>query len=131
MKQKTFFNRRSVPGSAVLLLTLWISAGCGDNSLKLTTDESKAFASAPAETKQQWEKALAADKASDYATAQTLLDGLTQAQLSDEQQKALAKERALFGERLWAAAEKNDPAAIKAVQDAHKSRNRSNTLPAR
>ena len=129
MKQKTTFRRCSVPGSAVSLLMLLINVGCGDNSSKLTADESKAFANAPVEIKQQWEKALAADKASDYGAAQTLLDGLTQAQLSDEQQKALTKERALFGERLWAAAEKNDPAAIKAVQGAPKSRNRS--LPSR
>lgn len=106
----------------MLLGALLFNTGCGDKSAKLTATEANAFATAPAELKQQWDKALAADKAKDYLTAQTLLDGLMQQPLNEAQKAALEKERADFGTRLWAAAEKNNPDAIKAVQNAQKSR---------
>ena len=104
--------------AAVLLLV----AGCGQRPAKLTADQSKAFDSAPAEVKQTWEKALAADKANDYVAAQTALDSLDQMILSDPQRKALEVESGAFGLRLWQAAEKNDPAAVKAVQEINKSK---------
>ncbi len=106
--------------SGVLLL----SAGCGDGSAKLSASDANAFASASADLKQQWEKALAADKAKDYATAQTLLDALSQQQLNAAQKQALQTERAEFGQRLLAAVEKNNPAAIKAIQDSQNQNRR-------
>jgi hypothetical protein len=124
MKQTIQIIFRSLSHRLALLLAVLICAGCGDgNSLKLSSDESKAFASAPAELKQQWEKLLAADQAKDYGTVQKLLEALASQTLNENQKLVLEKERANFGERLWAAAEKNDPAAIKAVQDFNKSRN--------
>ncbi len=126
MKLKTFFNRCSAPGSAVLLLALWISAGCGDSALKLTGDESKAFASAPAETRQLWEKALAAEKQSDFATGQQAFDSLAQMPLSEPQRQAWEKASTAFGLRLFEAARKNDPAAIKVIQDSAQNSHRGN-----
>ena len=108
-----------------------LGAGCGNDTVKLTAGESKAFDSAPLEMKQAGEKALAADKANDYENAQKLLDNLQTAQLSDVQKQALEKERAAFGQRLWALAEKNDPAAVRAIQEAQGSRRRSTSTPAR
>lgn len=132
MTKKTFSNSARLTCGVLLAGLLLAVAGCGDKSAKLTASESNAFAGAPAEVKQQWDKALAADKARDYAAAQTLLDALTQASLNESQKAALEKERADFGQRLWAAAEKNDPAAVKAVENSHKSRNQKNRgLPAR
>jgi hypothetical protein len=117
--------------SAVCLAgALLLVAGCGQERAKITSQQSKAFDSAPPEVKQTWDKALAADKANDYANAQNLLDNLKLMQLNDEQTQALDKERAGFGQRLWQAAENNDPAAVKAIQDSQKSRDRrQNTAP--
>lgn len=131
MLKKTFSKSVGPVCRTGLVVTLLMSAGCGEHSAKLTDTDRNAFAGAPAEIKQQWEKALAADKASDYVTAQTLLDGLTQASLDVNQKAALEKERASFGERVWAAAEKENPSAIKAVQAAAKSKNQKRVSPAR
>jgi hypothetical protein len=121
----------TVPTSlAILALTLVLGAGCGNDSVKLTSSESKVFDSAPAEVKQAWEKALAADKANDYTNAQSLLDSLQQMQLNDDQKQALEKERTAFGQRVWAAAEKNDPAAVKVIQTQN-SRRRNAAAPAK
>lgn len=103
---------------------LLLATGCGQSSAKLTTEQSKTFDSAPAEVKQTWEKALAADKANDYVAAQTALDSLDKMILSDLQRKALEVESGNFGMRLWQAAEKNDPAAVKAVQEINKIKSR-------
>jgi hypothetical protein len=131
MKRRIFFTSACALRDAVFLFALLISAGCGENSLKLTASENKAFGSAASEIRQTWEKALAADKAKDYSNAQTLLESLHQMQLSEDQRNTLEKERADFGQRLWAAAEKNDPEAVKAVQASQKSRNQNRGLPAR
>jgi len=104
---------------ATVLLFL---TSCGDGSAKLTTAEANAFAAAPADIKQLWEKALTADKANDYSAAQKALDGLAQVQLSAEQKVVLDKQRAVFSQRLWAAAEKNDSAAVKVVQESKGTR---------
>jgi hypothetical protein len=119
------------PGLAVLTLAIVLGAGCGNDPAKLTSSESKAFDSAPAEAKQAWEKALAADKANDWANAQRFLESLRQMQLNDEQKQVLEKERSAFGQRLWAAAEKNDPTAVKVIQESQDSRGRNPNPPAR
>jgi hypothetical protein len=107
-----------------LASALLLVAGCGQKGAKLTSDQSKAFDGAPPEVKQAWEKALAADKANDYVVAQTSLDSLNHMILSDAQRQALDTESAAFGLRLMQAVEKNDPAALKAVQEINKTRSR-------
>lgn len=98
--------------------------GCGSNSPKLSAEQSKAFDSAPAEAKQAWDKALAADKANDYMNAQKSLDSLNQMILSDPQRKALETESSSFEVRLMQAVDKNDPAAVKAIQEINQTRSR-------
>jgi hypothetical protein len=122
-KIAALISARFLP-AGLLAGALFLVAGCGQHAVKLTEDQSKAFDSAPAEVKQTWEKALAADKANDYVTAAATLDSLTKMTLSDQQSQALAAERAAFGERLMQAAEKGDPAAIQAAQNSQKSRTR-------
>jgi len=107
-----------------LAIVLLVVGGCGNQTIKLTSEERRAFESAPAEVKQAWENALAADKANDYVNAQKLLDGLKQMQLNDEQKQALDAESAAFHQRLWQAAEKNDPAAVQAVLEINKASSR-------
>ncbi len=99
-------------------------AGCGQKGAKLTSEQSKAFDGAPPEVKQAWEKALAADKANDYMVAQTSLDSLNHMILSDAQRQALETENTAFGLRLMQAVEKNDPVAVKAVQEINQTRSR-------
>jgi hypothetical protein len=109
----------AVVGFALMLLC----AGCGPKAPTLSSQDMKAFESAPAEVKQTWEKALAADRANDYVNAAALLNSLEQMTLSDPQKQALAVERDAFGQRLMKAAEKNDPAAVKAIQNSTSGRN--------
>jgi hypothetical protein len=104
-------------------------AGCGPGSVKLTSGDRQAFEQAAPDVKQTWERALAADKANDYLNAQTLLDSLEQMTLNEPQKQALQKQREAFNERVWKAAEKNDPAAVKAVQASRKPRNREQAPP--
>jgi hypothetical protein len=111
----------------ILGFALILTAGCGPKAPALSSSDLKAFDSAPPEVKQTWEKALAADKANDYVTAQSLLDSLGKMQLSAEQSNAVVAESGTFSARLWQAAEKNDPAAVKAVQEINKSKDRRTT----
>ena len=105
-----------------------VCVGCG-KAQSNESSEKTAFEKAPPEVKQVWESALAADKANDYLKAQQSLDSLGQMTLSEEQKQALEKERAAFGQRVWQAAEKNDPAAVKAVQESQNSRRPASRQP--
>lgn len=104
--------------SAALLV-----GGCGQKTATITSAQSSAFDSAPPDVKQAWDKALAADKANDYVTAAASLDSLQKMILSDQQTQALSAERDAFNTRLMKALDKNDPAAIQAVQNSQKSKN--------
>ena len=117
MKPKPLFESVWVASCTVFFFALLIGAGCGQSQLKLTASDSKAFDSAPAEVKLAWEQALAADKANDYATTHKLLESLRKMQLKDDQKQAVEKECTEFGQRLWAAAKKNDPAAVKVIRE--------------
>jgi len=117
MKPKLLFKSVWVATCAIFIFVLLLGVGCGHSQLKSTASESKAFDSAPAEVKLAWEQALAADKANDYATTHKLLESLRQMQLNEDQKQALEKERTAFGQRLWAAVKKNDPAAVKVIRE--------------
>ncbi len=112
----------ALPAACLVGALLLVVTGCGQKAAKITSDQSKAFDSAPPEVKQTWDKALAADKANDYVTAAASLDSLQNAILSDQQSQALQAERAAFSQRLMQAAEKNDPAAVQAVRNSQKDR---------
>jgi hypothetical protein len=107
-----------------LVIALLVMGGCGNHqTVNLTSTESHAFDNAPVDVKQAWASAVAADRANDYLNAQKLLDGLKQMQLNDDQKKALDTETDAFHFRLWEAAEKNDPTAVKAAIEINKSMN--------
>jgi hypothetical protein len=108
---------------ALLAGAMLMFVGCGQR-IGPSSEALKAFDGAPAEVKQAWDKALAADKANDYVTAKNLLDGLKQVKLSDLQTQALDAESAAFEQRVMQAAEKNDPAAVNAVKEFNQSKNR-------
>ncbi len=111
--------------AVLVVVALTMTAGCNQKQAnKLTQEQSKSFDDAAAEIKLTWDKALAADKANDYVTARDLLEGLNQMTLNEQQRATLNEERAAFGQRLMQAAEKNDPAAVQALQAALKNRNR-------
>jgi hypothetical protein len=105
--------------------------GCGQGSVKLSSSEKKAFDQASPEVKQAWENVQAAEKANEYLKAVNLFDSLSQMQLTEPQKEALIKEREGFNQRLWQAAEKNDAAAVQAVQASQKSRSRMPPAPGR
>lgn len=111
----------------VLVAMLAFCSGCGNGSTKLSSTEAKAFDDAAPAIKKAWDGALAADKINDFSTAQNLLEELKLMALSEPQKQVLEKESTAFGQRLWAAAEKNDPAAVKAIQEAKQSRGRRTT----
>jgi hypothetical protein len=123
---KKFTSKIFTPAwpAACLAGAVLLVAGCGQKTATITPAQSSAFDSAPPEVKQAWDKALAADKANDYVTAEASLAGLQKMILSDAQTQALNAEHDAFGERLMKAAEKNDPAAIQAVLNDRKSKTR-------
>jgi hypothetical protein len=122
-KFKPLISTLAMPLAAVVFVLL-TGAGCGNKTVTLTSAQSNAFDSAPAEVKQTWQKALAADKANDYVTANNLLDSLKTMKLDDAQTTALQTEYTAFSQRLWDAAQKNNPAAVKAAQEINKSKSR-------
>ena len=101
---------------AVAALATLPVAGCSKSNGGVSAAQSKAFDSAPVDVKDTWQKALAADSATNYLDTLNLLNRLKQMQLTDEQRDVLNKKFTDFGQRLWAAAAKNDPSALQAVQ---------------
>jgi hypothetical protein len=104
-------------------------AGCGQSSVKLSSADKQAFEQASPEIKQVWQRALAADKANDYTNALSLFDNLGEMQLNEAQKQALYKQREAFSQRLWQAAEKNNPAAVQAVQGSQPGRRAASPSP--
>jgi hypothetical protein len=121
-KGRKFPLPKNSPVYCLLFTALFMVVGCGERTAKLPADESQAFDGAPTEVKQAWDKALATEKAGDYVAAQTAFSGLNQLTLTVQQCKALDDERAAFGQRLTQAADKDDSAAIQALQMALKNR---------
>ncbi len=92
--------------------------GCGAKPApKLTASEQHAFDSASPTLAQMWQTALVAGSSNDYVTAQTLLYGLSRTDLTPEQTEAVGKEITALKQRLNAAAQKADPAALKALEE--------------
>ncbi|HXU79282.1 MAG TPA: hypothetical protein VN794_22070 [Methylomirabilota bacterium] len=123
--------RASALAGLALAAVVVLCIGCGQGSVKLSSSEKKAFDQASPEVKQAWENVQAAEKANEYLKAVNLFDSLSQMQLTEPQKEALIKEREGFNQRLWQAAEKNDAAAVQAVQASQKSRSRMPPAPGR
>ena len=98
---------------------LMLAVGCDQRPSQRIPEP---FESAPAEVKQTWDRALAADKANDYVAAMAALDRLQKTKLSDRQEQAVTAELAGFSERLLKAVMRNDPAALRAYQNSSKGR---------
>lgn len=100
-------------GIAALLL----AAGCGKQTGGLSPNEKQAFDSASPEVKQNWEMALAAGQTNDYVASLTLFGRLLSREMSPEQKNAASKEMTAVNERMFAAAQKGDQAARKAIEE--------------
>src|SRR2546425_5805828 len=90
------------PVSRIFLVGFLLFSGCHGKSPKLNQNDQTAFNQAPPEVKQFWDKALEADKANDYAAAETLLYKLLSLQLTPEQRGAVEKELTSVNQRLFA-----------------------------
>ena len=102
----------------VFSLVLTLVAGCGHKgSQKLSSNDLKAFDSAPAEVKQVWLMAVEASKTNDYVGGQTLFHRLLNQELTPEQKDAVSKESTALNQRLYDAFDKGDAAAVKAVEE--------------
>jgi hypothetical protein len=101
--------------SAVAALSLL--SGCGEKTGKLSSAELKSFDSAAPEMKQIWTTALEVSKTNDYFGGQTLFSKLLTGELTPEQRSAVSKASTELNARLYAAFEKGDPEAQKAIQE--------------
>ena len=106
-------------GLAGALTALALFGGCGGKTgaAKLSSAELKSFDSAPAELKQTWSNALEAAKSNDYVAGQTLFMKLLSEELTPQQRDAVSKASTDLNARLYAAFEKGDPGAQKAIQE--------------
>jgi hypothetical protein len=104
------------------LLGLW---GCSRSAESIGARGTKAFASAPAETKALWEKALSAVSSSDYATALISLKKIKeQSGLTPDQTEAVGRTATAINDQMYEAANKGDEKAKQALQDLRKAMGR-------
>lgn len=104
-------------GFALLLAACLLLPGCGSGGApKLSAQNKEAFSKASADLKQQWEQALKLDAASDYAGAGSNYFALLAQNLSAEQLEAVQTAAAAMNHRMYAAADKGDEAAKKAIE---------------
>jgi hypothetical protein len=64
-----------------------------------------------------WQVGLAASRTNDYVGGQTILFKLMNLDLTPEQREAVNRETTALNQRLYAAVDKGDPAAQKAMQE--------------
>ena len=102
---------------AVCLLTL---PGCGDSQKseadKLAEAARQSFATAPEPIKTKFQELKSAVEAADFAKAKGSLDELRQAQLSPEQQMAVAEQEQALMLKASSAAQNGDANAVKLLQ---------------
>lgn len=102
----------------LLFSTLLLLAGCGGDKVKVTGANLEAFKSAPPEIQQKWDKALQDDKANNYAAAgKAYFELLRTPNLSPEQLQAVQNAAAALNQKMYAAADKGDAAAQKAINE--------------
>jgi hypothetical protein len=103
---------------------LFIS-GCRKSPESVAAGSQAAFQSAPADVKTKWDKALAAVKANDYATALIALRDLQyETNLSPVQQDAVGKTATAVSDRMYEAANKGDAKATAAIETVRKAMGR-------
>ena len=94
-------------------------AGC--HGSKERVPDSRPFAQAPADIKDLWDTALAADRTNDYAIAQTLYYGLLRQPLTPEQKQAVDAASTMLNNRMLRALQTGDPAAKAALAELRRS----------
>ena len=105
-------------GGAGFVAALALFTGCAQKTgTQLSSADLKAFDSAAPEVKQMWSSALEVSKTNDYVGGQTLFYKLLSGELSPEQRAAVGKASTDLNNRLYAAFEKGDPQAQKAIQE--------------
>jgi hypothetical protein len=118
------FGRRHRRAALLALPVLAVLAGggCGPSPSAVVERNAKAFDSAPAPLKAEWTGALAAAKTNGYCAAILTLQAIRQAPgLTAEQTTALDQTDSAIREQMTAAAQKGDPAAVKAIDELRKA----------
>lgn len=103
----------------ILCLAVCITVGCGREKppTEISNTEKQAFDSATPEIKQAWQGGLEAVSTNDYATAQNIFYSLLNQDLTPAQRQAVSKESTIVMDRVYAGVEKQDPAALKAMEE--------------
>jgi len=95
--------------------------GCSKSATSVGSRHAEAFQSADAQTKAIWDTALAAVKTNGFALAIVTLKSLqAQPALTPEQLKAVNETATAVSDQMYAAANRNDPAALQAIEELRK-----------
>ncbi len=105
-------------------LVVWVAlvsliAGCSKGPASIA-GKSKVFDSAPAAVKEFWTQAVACAQTNDYAGATLRLMELRKQELTPAQSAAVEASLKTVTEALYAAADRGDPAAQKAIDELKK-----------
>jgi hypothetical protein len=104
-----------------VFVVMAVASGCKPGPVSAE----KAFANAPAEIKEAWQKASDAAKSNDYTGALLLLQDLrARPGLSAEQGQAAERTAAAVSDRMYDAAAKGDAKAKEALDQMRKARGR-------
>jgi hypothetical protein len=115
---------RFVP-PALLALCLLANSGCGKDASSLGARYNKLFQSADEQTRTGWNTGVAALKTNGYAVTIVALDRLIQQpNLSAEQTAAIRETATAVNNRMYAAANKGDPAGTNAIAELRRIRSR-------
>lgn len=111
---------------AALALMSLLAAGCGGKSAdSVAAQGQKLFQSAPKEVKAEWDRAISAVKASDYATALTTFRDLqSHTNLTQEQIDAVGQTATAVSDQMYAKANKGDAKANEAIETLRKAMSR-------
>jgi len=92
--------------------------GCSKSATSVGSHHAEAFQSADAQTKALWDTALAAVKTNGYAVAFVTLKSLqAQPGLTPQQLQAVNETATAVSDQMYAAANRNDPAALQAIEE--------------
>ena len=118
-------NKSCTVIAGFICLIASVLVGCGKSSDAIASKRSKVFDSASPQIKSEWENAAAAAKAHDYATAISNLNLLaSDANLTPEQLQAARDTGRAVSDEMYAALNKGDENAKKAVEDLRQMRTR-------
>jgi Sec-independent protein translocase protein TatA len=124
MRKSMFLCGRALATGVVLVVALVLS-GCGKSAGSAAAEGQKAFQSAPKEVKAEWDRAISAIKANDYATALiTFRDLQSQTNLTQEQMDAVGKTATAISDQMYAKANKGDAKANEAIETLRKAMTR-------